>query len=98
MDEHGFNGGGSHSHDGEGKGMCTGPGCNCDERKYGYSSSSGNISTIGAILCVIGGLLGETAIFVLLGIDVENVPGIVIIILWAVVSTILAEIAGKWGL
>jgi hypothetical protein len=99
MGDNGFNDGGWYPHDGEGKGMCTDPGCDCDEKNYGYhSSSNGNISTFGAILCVIGGLVGAAAIFVVLGIDVENVPLLVIIILWAVVSTVLAAFAGKHGL
>jgi hypothetical protein len=95
---HNNNNGGWYPHDGEGKGMCTGPGCDCDERNYGshpHSSKSG-ISTLGAILCAIGGLIGACMIFVLLGI--EEPPLIVCIILWVVVSTVLSVLAEKIGL
>jgi hypothetical protein len=98
MEDYGFNGGGWYSHDGEGKGMCTGPGCNCDEKNYGShsSSSNGNISIFGAILCTIGGLIGTALLFALIG--VEDAPTIVIIILWVIVSTALSVVASKIGL
>jgi hypothetical protein len=98
MEDHGFHNDGWYPHDGEGKGMCTGPGCDCDERNYGShsSSSNGNMSTFGAILCTVGGFLGACLIFALLG--VEDAPAIVIVILWAVVSTVLAAIGSKHGL
>jgi hypothetical protein len=54
------------------------------------------MSTFGAILCIVGGFLGACLIFALLG--VEDAPAIVIVILWAVVSTILAAIGSKHGL
>jgi hypothetical protein len=100
MEDHGFHNDGWYSHDGEGKDMCTGPGCDCDEKNYGYhsSASNGNISTFGAILCVVGGLIGTALVFCLFGIDAENVPGIVIIILWVVITSVLVAIGGKHGL
>jgi hypothetical protein len=100
MDESGSHNDGWYPHDGEGKNMCTGRGCNCDEKNYGHhsSSSNGSPSTFGAILSVVGGLIGTAIILGVIGVDVENVPVIVIIILWAVVSAILAAIASKLGL
>jgi hypothetical protein len=94
MDEHGFHDGGWYSHDGEGKiDSCPGPGCDCDEKNYGShsSSSNGNVSTFGAILSVIGGLI--VTAMILAPIGVEDVPGIVIIILWAIASTVLSVLA-----
>jgi hypothetical protein len=95
MEDHGFHNDDWYPHDGEGQGMCTGPGCDCDEKNYGSHSSpsNGNISTFGAILCTVGGLFGACFICALLGI--EDVPAIVIIILWAVVTAVLAAIGYK---
>jgi hypothetical protein len=78
--------------------MCTGPVCDCDEKNYGSHSSAfnSNVSTFGAILCVVGGLLGTCLIFALLGI--EDALAILIVILRAVISTVLAAIDGKHGL
>jgi hypothetical protein len=87
---------GWYPHDGEGKGMCTGPGCDCDERNYGTHSSKGGISTLGAILCTIGGLIGACLIFVLLGI--EEPPIVLCITLWVIISAILSIGAEKIGL
>jgi hypothetical protein len=76
---------------------CTGPGCDCDEKNYGTHSSpaNGNMSTFGAILCTVGGFLGACLIFALLG--VEDAPAILIVILWVVVSAVLAAIGSKHG-
>ena len=64
-----------------------------------YTSSRGNgMSTFGAIISVIAGLFLQSALYVTLGIDVDDVPVLVIIILWAVVSTIAAIVVDKIGL
>ncbi len=64
-----------------------------------YTPSRGNgMSTFGAIVSVIAGLFMQAALYVALGIDVENVPVLVIIILWAVFSTIAAVVVDKIGL
>jgi hypothetical protein len=98
MENHGCHNDGWYSHDGEGKGMCTGPGCDCDEKKYGShsSSSNGSVSTLGAILCTVGSLIGTCMILALLG--VEDAPAIVIIVLWAVILTVLVSFGSKHGL
>jgi hypothetical protein len=58
MSEYGFCNDGWYPHVGEGKGMRTGPGCNCDERNYGYHhSSSGKGDLILVILAVLFGIL-----------------------------------------
>ena len=64
-----------------------------------YASSRGNgISTFGAIVSVIAGLFLQSALYVALGIDVEDVPILVIIILWGVFSAIAAVVVEKIGL
>lgn len=70
--------------------------------KNNNTTSSGShgdgISTFGAILCVATGWVIRAIIYEVLGIDVEKVPVIVIIILWAVGSTVTAVVAEKIGL
>ena len=64
-----------------------------------YTPSRGNgMSTFGAIISVIAGLVLQAALYVALGIDVENVPVLVIIILWVVFSTLAAVVVDKIGL
>ncbi|MBE5937145.1 MAG: hypothetical protein E7265_03845 [Lachnospiraceae bacterium] len=64
-----------------------------------YMPSRGNgMSTFGAIISVIAGLFLQAALYVALGIDVENVPVLVIIILWVIFSTIAAVVVDKIGL
>lgn len=64
-----------------------------------YTPSRGNgMSTFGAIISVIAGLFLQAALYVALGIDVENVPVLVIIILWVVLSTLAAVVVDKIGL
>jgi hypothetical protein len=77
MDEHGSHGDGWYSHDGEGSGMCTGPGCDCDEKKYGSvgggrrsgnNKSGRNLFIAFIIACVIGGFCEPLGAIVMLGI------------------------------
>lgn len=64
-----------------------------------YRPSRGNgMSTFGAIVSVIAGLFIQATLYVALGIDVENVPVLVIVILWAVFSTITADVVDKISL
>jgi hypothetical protein len=62
MGDDGFNDGGWCSHDGEGKiDICPGPGCDCDEKNYGYrgsghkNSSGGKGAWIAIIVALIIG-------------------------------------------
>lgn len=68
-----------------------------EESSYTPSRRNG-MSTFGAVVSVIAGLILQAALYVALGIDVENVPVLVIIILWAVFSTIAAVVVDKIGL
>ncbi len=65
-----------------------------DESSYTprRSSSGGGTSTFGAIISVIAGFIMQVILYMILGIDVENVPVIVIIILWAVFTAIAAVV------
>ena len=70
-----------------------------EKDKPSYTPSKRNgMSTFGAIVSVIAGLVLQAALYVALGIDVEDVPVLVIIILWAVFSAIAAVVVDKIGL
>lgn len=59
------------------------------------SNSSGNgMSTFGAIISVIAGLFIQSALYGALGIEVEDVPIMVIVGLWIFFSSIVAGIVG----
>ena len=68
-----------------------------DKPSYTPSRDNG-MSTFGAIISVIAGLVLQAALYTGLGIDVDNVPVLVIIILWVVFSTIAAFVVDKIGL
>ena len=59
---------------------------------------SSGMSTFGAILCVIGGLILQALLYTVLDIEVDNVPTLVILILWVVFSGIVAVVVDKIGL
>ena len=61
-------------------------------------SRGGGISTFGAILSVIAGLVGQVAIYMMLGVEVEDVPVIIMIILWIVISSITGAILDSIGI
>ena len=64
-----------------------------------YTTSRGNgMSTFGTIISVIAGLVLQAALYTGLGIDVDNLPVLVIIILWVVFSAIAAFVVDKIGL
>ena len=55
-----------------------------------YTTSRGNgMSTFGAIISVIAGLVLQAVLYTVLGIDVDDVPVLIIIILWVVFSAIV---------
>ena len=68
-----------------------------DEPSYKPSRGNG-MSTFGAIVSVIAGLFLQSALYVTLGIDVDDVPVLVIIIMWVAFSTIAAVVVDKIGL
>ena len=68
-----------------------------EKSSYTPSRSSG-MSTFGAIVSVVAGLFLQSALYVMLGIDVDDVPVLVIIILWVIFSAIAAVVVDKIGL
>lgn len=63
-----------------------------------YTPSNG-ISTFGAILSTIGGLLlGALIVALFAGDNVENVPVIITIILWIICSSVLAVFCENNGI
>ena len=65
--------------------------------KSSYSRSSEGISGFGAILSVIAGLVGQVIIYMALGVEVEDVPVIVMIILWIVISSVTGAVLDTIG-
>lgn len=68
-----------------------------DKSSYSPSSSNG-MSTLGAIISVVGGFILQAVLYVALEIDVDDVPGLVILILWVLFSVMIAVIVEKIGL
>ena len=70
-----------------------------ENEQSSYTPSRGKgMSTFGAVVSVIAGLVLQSALYVMLGIDVDDVPVIIILILWAVFSTIAAVVVDKMGI
>ena len=64
-----------------------------------YTTNRGNgMSTFGAIISVIAGLVLQAVLYTVLGIDVDDVPVLIIIILWVVFSAIAAVVVDRIGL
>lgn len=70
---------------------------NSDDTPH-YQSSGGGSSTFGAILAAIGGAFLEALLFSTLGIDVENVPALVLFIVWAMLLGVLVVAFDELGL
>ena len=56
------------------------------------------MSTFGAIISVIAGLVLQAVLYTVLGIEVDDVPVLIIIILWVVFSAIAAVVVDRIGL
>ena len=75
------------------------PGCVYDGTDSNYRPSrcsGGGMSTLGAIMCIIGSLFGVALIFTVLDVDVENVPAFVIVILWIIVASVIAGVVSAF--
>lgn len=76
------------------------PGCTYEgtgSEDYHSHRTDGGMSTMGAIFCTIASFVGGALLFVVLGIDVENVPVILIVIVIAVIAGILGTIGSSRG-
>jgi hypothetical protein len=74
--------------------------CDCDEKNYGNRSSGtgGGMSTIGAILITIASFVVLALLFMVFGVDVEKIPGIVLIIMLYIVVFIISMICVIFGI
>lgn len=54
------------------------------------SGSGGGEGTFKAIISVVSGLFLQVLLYMALGIDVDDVPGLLILILWIIISSIIA--------
>ena len=72
----------------------------CTKKSSSTSGGShgGGISTFGAIISVIAGLVLQAILYTALDIDVDHVPVIMIIVLWGLCSTLAAVVADRIGL
>lgn len=69
------------------------------KEKSSYTPSRGSgMSTFGAIVSVVVGLFLQSTLYVMLGINVDDVPVLIIIILWVVFSAIAAVVVDIIGL
>ena len=96
-DYHGDN----HCPDCDGTGGNHYPGCDYDgtNGSYHYSRRSGNgLSTFGAIVSTIGGLVAEALVFTLFDVDAESVSIVVIVILWIVFSAVIAALISTFDI
>lgn len=67
--------------------------------KSSYTPSrGGGLSTFGAILSVLAGLVGQVMIHMALNIEVDNVPVIVMVILWIIISSVAAAVLDNLGI
>ena len=68
------------------------------ENNFSHAQSHG-ISTFGAILSTVGGLLlGALIVALFAGDNVENVPVIITLILWIICSSVLAVFCENHGI
>lgn len=66
--------------------------------KSTHSSNSGGISTFGAIVSMFAGLFLQSVLYSALGVEVDDVPVLILIVLWIVISFGVACIFDKIGL
>ena len=63
----------------------------------GGNRPSGGGSTSSAVLCAIAGLVEDALFFALLGIDADDIPIVVLVIMWAVFALITSAVTDAWG-
>jgi len=69
-----------------------------EENKYSYTPRrSKGISTFGAFVSMIAGFILQAVLYVLLGIDVEKMPDLIIFVVWIVFAGLIAMIGEKKG-
>ena len=94
MSEHGHDNG--YDRNGFHYDNCTGPYCNCDNKRYGSSpSSGGGMSILGAVLVTIVAIIITAIIFMPVDNSGGDVPGFVVIIVLIVVGSVLGAVANN---
>lgn len=75
------------------------PGCVYDGTDSNYRpsrGSGGGMSTLGAILCVIGGFVGVAFLLMILNIEVDDVPAFVLLILIIVITSVIGGVVSAF--
>ena len=72
--------------------------CKSDNDRPHHTQSSGGISTFGAVFSMICGMVLQAFIYTVFGIDVKDVPVVILLILWVFLSALAAVVVEKIGL
>lgn len=72
--------------------------CKSDNDRPHHTQISGGISTFGAVFSMICGMVLQAFIYTVFGIDVKDVPVVILLILWVFLSALAAVVVEKIGL
>lgn len=72
--------------------------CKSDNDRPHHTPGSGGISTFGAVFSMICGMVLQAFIYTVFGIDVKDVPVVILLILWVFLSALAAVVVEKIGL
>lgn len=72
--------------------------CKSDNDRPHHTQSSGGISTFGVVFSMICGMVLQAFIYTVFGIDVKDVPVVILLILWVFLSALAAVVVEKIGL
>ena len=72
--------------------------CKSDNDRPHHTQISGGISTFGAVFSMICGIVLQAFIYTVFGIDVKDVPVVILLILWVFLSALAAVVVEKIGL
>lgn len=72
--------------------------CKSDNDRPHHTQSSGGISTFGVVFSMICGIVLQAFIYTVFGIDVKDVPVVILLILWVFLSALAAVVVEKIGL
>lgn len=72
--------------------------CKSDHNRPHHTQSNGGISTFGTVFSMICGMVLQAFIYTVFGIDVKDVPAVILLILWVFLSALAAVVVEKIGL
>lgn len=72
--------------------------CKSDHNRPHHTQSSGGISTFGIVFSMICGMVLQAFIYTVFGIDVKDIPAVILLILWVFLSALAAVVVEKIGL